>query len=236
MSYAAPRPVLRVVRLGLLPYTEALRVQQRYVQALKASEPGPAPQDTLLLCQHPPVYTIGIRQAPYPAQEQARLQGLGADFQRTDRGGLITFHGPGQLVCYPVLDLRRIHRTLRLYVCGLEGAAIRACGELGVSAERTRDTGVWVTDRKICAIGVHCARHITSHGLALNCNTDLTWFDHIVPCGIQGKGVTSLSQELGREVTVEEVIPSFLEAFQEEFKCTLVMDDTEQHKESGPAS
>ncbi|XP_053561066.1 putative lipoyltransferase 2, mitochondrial [Bombina bombina] len=230
MSRASSRPLLRIVRLGLIPYAEALQEQQRYVQALKNPQTSTdsEPKDTLLLCEHPAVYTVGIRQGPYPAQEENRLQALGADFQRTDRGGLITFHGPGQLVCYPILDLRHIRRSLRLYVCGLEETAIRLCQRLGIQAKRTSETGVWVRDRKICAIGVHCARHITSHGLAMNCNTDLTWFDHIVPCGIKGKGVTSLTQELSRNITVEETIPSFVEAFQEEFKCNMLLEDALQ--------
>ncbi|XP_063806996.1 octanoyl-[acyl-carrier-protein]:protein N-octanoyltransferase LIPT2, mitochondrial [Pseudophryne corroboree] len=221
MAAAAPRPVLRVLRLGLVPYPEAVRAQQRLVREVReAGGPG-----TLLLCEHPAVYTVGIRQDRYPAAEEARLRALGADFQRTDRGGLITFHGPGQLLCYPVLELGRLRRTLRRYVYGLEAAAIGLCRSLGVEAARAPETGVWVRDRKICAIGVHCSRHVTSHGLALNCNTDLTWFDHVVPCGIPDKGVTSLTAELGREVTVEEVIPPFLDAFQEEFKCTLDFHD-----------
>ncbi|XP_075707420.1 octanoyl-[acyl-carrier-protein]:protein N-octanoyltransferase LIPT2, mitochondrial [Rhinoderma darwinii] len=219
---SAGRPVLRVVRLGLLSFPEAVCVQQRCVRGLR---PGDAARgrDTLLLCEHRAVYTVGIRQCP--GEEEARLRALGADFQRTDRGGLITFHGPGQLLCYPVLDLRRLRRSLRDYVSGLEGAVIGLCRGLGLEAERAKETGVWLRDRKICAIGVHCSRHITYHGLALNCNTDLSWFNHIVPCGIVGKGVTSLSAELGREVTVDDVIPQFLEAFEEEFKCSVEYND-----------
>ncbi|XP_056417053.1 putative lipoyltransferase 2, mitochondrial [Hyla sarda] len=218
---SAGRPVLRVLRLGRLPFPEALAVQQRCVRSLQEA-PG---RDSLLLVEHRAVYTVGIRRGPYPGEEEARLRALGADFQRTDRGGLITFHGPGQLVCYPVLDLRRLRRSLRDYVCGLEGSVIGLCRGMGLEAGRAPETGVWVRDRKICAIGVHCSRHITYHGLALNCNTDLSWFSHIVPCGIVGKGVTSLSAELGREVTVDEVVPPFLEAFQEEFNCTVEYSD-----------
>ncbi|XP_072256918.1 octanoyl-[acyl-carrier-protein]:protein N-octanoyltransferase LIPT2, mitochondrial-like [Pyxicephalus adspersus] len=226
MSCSAGRPTLRVLRLGLLSYSEALQAQARSVRL--CAERG---EDRLLLLEHRPVYTVGIRQSRYTGEEEARLRALGADFQRTDRGGLITFHGPGQLVCYPVLSLRRLHRTLRRYVCGLEGAAIGLCRRLGVEGGRSGDTGVWVGERKICAIGVHCSHHITSHGLALNCNTDLTWFNHIVPCGLEGKGVTSLSTELGRVVTVEEVIPSFLEAFQEEFHCTVDFSNKETEEQ-----
>ncbi|XP_040282483.1 putative lipoyltransferase 2, mitochondrial [Bufo bufo] len=220
MSRSAGRPVLRVLRLGLLSFPEALAVQRRCVRAAGA----PGGRDALLLVEHPAVYTVGIRRGP-GEEEAARLRALGADFQSTDRGGLITFHGPGQLVCYPVLDLRRLRRSLRSYVCGLEGAVIGLCRGLGLEAGRAAETGVWVRESKICAIGVHCSRYITHHGLALNCNTDLSWFRHIVPCGIVGKGVTSLSAELGRDVTAEEVIPPFLEAFQEEFGCTVEYTD-----------
>ncbi|XP_073468863.1 octanoyl-[acyl-carrier-protein]:protein N-octanoyltransferase LIPT2, mitochondrial [Aquarana catesbeiana] len=226
MSHSAGRPMLRVLRLGLLSYPEAVRAQAR--SARLCAERG---EDRLLLLEHRPVYTVGVRQSRYSEEEEARLRALGADFQRTDRGGLITFHGPGQLVCYPVLSLRRLHRGLRRYVCGLEGAAIGLCRGLGVTGERAEETGVWVGERKICAIGVHCSHHITSHGLALNCNTNLTWFNHIVPCGIEGKGVTSLSTELGRDVSVEEVIPPFLQAFQEEFNCTLQLSDRGEETE-----
>ncbi|XP_071989910.1 octanoyl-[acyl-carrier-protein]:protein N-octanoyltransferase LIPT2, mitochondrial [Engystomops pustulosus] len=228
MAQFCGRPVLRAVRLGLLPYPEALAAQQRCVQTVRQD----AARGWLLLCEHGPVYTVGIRRGPYPGEEERRLRELGADFQRTDRGGLITFHGPGQLLCYPVLDLRLLRRSLRDYVCGLEGAVIRLCRGLGLQAARRPETGVWLRDSKVCAIGVHCSRHVTYHGLALNCNTDLSWFRHIVPCGIVGKGVTSLSAELGREVTVDEIIPPFLEAFQEEFRCTV----QEEHMEAAGAT
>ncbi|XP_030055853.1 putative lipoyltransferase 2, mitochondrial [Microcaecilia unicolor] len=222
-----PRPVVRVLRLGRLPYAQALTQQQKYVRRhLEARDGGQSPPPhALLLCEHEPVYTVGLRRGPYPQSEEARLRGLGADFHRSDRGGLVTFHGPGQLVCYPLLDLRAFRRPLRLYVAGLEAAAIGLCRRFGLQARRSPHTGVWVGDDKICAIGIHCGRYITSHGLALNCNIDLTWFEHIVPCGIEGKGVTSLSRELDREVTVEEATLPFLKAFEEQFQCTLTFSE-----------
>lgn len=144
------------------------------------------------------------------------------------RGGHVTFHGPGQLVAFPVLDLRRRRLPLRRYVQALEELGLRLCRRLGLGAARALPppfTGVWMGDSKICAIGVHCGNHITSHGLALNCCTDLSWFEHIVPCGLEGKGVTSLSQELGRHVTVEHVLEPFLDSFREVFDCTLVFSE-----------
>ncbi|KAL6471255.1 hypothetical protein MHYP_G00199050 [Metynnis hypsauchen] len=208
-----------VVNLGRIAYRSALQIQQHYIkQHFDSSSQIP---NTLLLCEHYPVYTVGIRRAPYPAEEEQRLKDLGADFFRTNRGGLITFHGPGQLVCYPILNLGCFKKSVRWYVCELERTVIEMCGKFRIKASTSPDTGVWVGNNKICAIGIHCGRYVTSHGLALNCNTDLSWFENIVPCGIVGKGVTSLSRELGRDVRIEEATPVLLEAFSEQFRCTL---------------
>uniref|UniRef100_A0A3Q2R0K8 Octanoyl-[acyl-carrier-protein]:protein N-octanoyltransferase LIPT2, mitochondrial n=1 Tax=Fundulus heteroclitus TaxID=8078 RepID=A0A3Q2R0K8_FUNHE len=226
------RPLVEVVRLGLVSYKEGLRLQQAYVDRHRS---GPA--HALLLCQHSPVYTTGIRNKPYPAPLLDRLRLLGADVHRTNRGGLITFHGPGQLVCYPVLHLGGFRKGVRWYVGQLEKTVISLCSRLGVEAATSPHTGVWVGDNKICAIGIHCGRYVTSHGLALNCNTDLSWFGHIVPCGIEGKGVTSLSRELQRDVSVEETIPHLLDAFREQFSCQLTEGETpEPQQNSGVSS
>ncbi|KAM3615455.1 uncharacterized protein V6R79_002530 [Siganus canaliculatus] len=220
------RPVVQVVRLGLVPYQEALQLQQVYVNQHRS---GPA--HTLLLCQHPPVYTTGIRQQPYPAPLLEGLRLLGAHVHRTNRGGLITFHGPGQLVCYPVLNLSSFKKSVRWYVGQLEQTVIAACRSFGIQASTSPHTGVWVGDNKICAIGIHCGRYVTSHGLALNCNTDLSWFAHIVPCGIEDKGVTSLSAELRRDVSVEEAESHLLDAFRDHFHCQLL--DSPEDGETG---
>ncbi|KAM4627383.1 octanoyl-[acyl-carrier-protein]:protein N-octanoyltransferase LIPT2, mitochondrial [Polymixia lowei] len=213
------RAAVEVVNLGRVSYAEALRVQRSYVK--RHSDFREKRLNALLVCEHPPVYTVGIRQAPYPPDEERRLTLLGAEFFRTNRGGLITFHGPGQLVCYPVLDLACFRKSVRWYVCELERTVIKLCGKFGIKASTSPDTGVWVGDNKICAIGIHCGRYITSHGLALNCNTDMEWFKNIVPCGIVGKGVTSLSLELGRTVTTDETVPYLLDSFREQFDCDL---------------
>lgn len=219
------KPVVEVVNLGRISYGNALQAQRRYIRRhidslsqLPAAEPA---VNALLLCEHPPVYTVGIRTAQYPVEEEERLNGLGAEFHRADRGGLITFHGPGQLVCYPILNLAHFRKSVRWYVAELETTTIRLCCKFGIQAETSPDTGVWVASNKICAIGIHCGRYITSHGLALNCNTDLHWFSHITPCGLKGKGVTSLTQVLGREVTISEAVEPFLETFAAQFNCTL---------------
>ncbi|XP_014931097.2 putative lipoyltransferase 2, mitochondrial [Acinonyx jubatus] len=226
------QPVVRLVRLNRLPYAELLALQERWLrrlqaelgsEALSAAEAG-----ALLLCEPAgPVYTSGLRGGLTP-EETARLRALGAEVRATGRGGLATFHGPGQLLCHSVLDLRRLGLRLRTHVAALESCAVRVCELQGLHGARARPppyTGVWLGERKVCAIGVRCGRHITSHGLALNCCTDLVWFEHIVPCGLVGTGVTSLSEELQRHVSVDEVIPPFLEAFRETYKCTFISED-----------
>ncbi|XP_049582006.1 octanoyl-[acyl-carrier-protein]:protein N-octanoyltransferase LIPT2, mitochondrial [Syngnathus scovelli] len=221
MRTQGPRPLVEVVRLGLLPYREALGVQEAYIKRCQA---GAGAFHALLLCQNPPVYTTGIRHKGRPPAELERLRLLGAQVHNTNRGGLITFHGPGQLLCYPVLHLAAFKKSVRWYVSQLEQTAISACASMGVEASVAPHTGVWVGDNKICAIGIRCSRYVTSHGLALNCDTDLTWFGHIVPCGLEGKGVTSLSAELRRRLTVEEAVPHVLRAFARDFGCQLLDD------------
>ncbi|XP_041055864.1 putative lipoyltransferase 2, mitochondrial [Carcharodon carcharias] len=219
------KPVIEVVNLGRISYVDGMRAQQRFIRrhlnALSQRSTAEPPVNALLLCEHDPVYTIGIRTARYPIEEEERLKRLGAEFYRADRGGLITFHGPGQLVCYPILNLAHFKKSVRWYVGELERTVIQLCSRFGINAETSPDTGVWVRDEKICAIGIHCGRYITSHGLALNCNTDLRWFSHITPCGIEGKGVTSLSRALKREVTTSEAVVPFLETFAKQFNCML---------------
>uniref|UniRef100_UPI00358E7E91 octanoyl-[acyl-carrier-protein]:protein N-octanoyltransferase LIPT2, mitochondrial n=1 Tax=Myxine glutinosa TaxID=7769 RepID=UPI00358E7E91 len=232
-------PPLYVLRLGRVPYGRAMDVQNRLVRAHRAhldgtdwrSNPdarwkeGAHAPDVLVLCEHDPVYTVGLRQTLYPPDEEARLRKLGADFQRTDRGGLITFFGPGMLVAYPVINLARRRCGLRLHVEQLRHAATTTCRSLGVGKAESRgppETGVWMGNKKLCAFGVHCARHITTHGLALYCDPDLSWFQHIVPCGLEGRGVTSLTQELGHRVSTCEAMTALLPAIAEAYGCRLL--------------
>lgn len=146
------KAAVEVVRLGRVSYASALQVQQFYVR--RHLEAPDRPSNALILCEHPPVYTTGLRQAPYPAEEERRLRALGAEFYRTTRGGLITFHGPGQLLCYPVLHLGCFKRSVRWYVCELERTVISLCRTFGINASTSPDTGVWVGENKICAIGI----------------------------------------------------------------------------------
>ena len=216
--------IVRVLWAGRLDYGTAVRLQtaladKHKIQSSDKSENLP---NSLIIVEHPPIYTIGIRDKAYTSESEMKLRKLGADYYRTNRGGLITFHGPGQLVAYPIINLKLFNATVRSYVCQIEKMIIRLCAEFGIKACTSPDTGVWVDDRKICAIGIHASRYVTTHGLALNCNTDLKWFDHIVPCGIVGKGVTSISQQLNTQVTIEDVIPVFKNAFKDQFQCSLI--------------
>ncbi|OQR78366.1 putative lipoyltransferase 2 [Tropilaelaps mercedesae] len=219
------RPTVRLLVLGRMSYLDALNVQRELATKIKSQQKkGVDPDNTLVLVEHSPVYTIGIRTNAYLPSEEERLKKLGADFVRSDRGGLITFHGPGQLVIYPILHLAsftQLCRSIRSYVCHLEQSVIDTCKTFGVEATRTKDTGVWIQGKslKIAALGIHCSRYVTTHGAALNCNTDLTWFDHIVPCGLNGKGVTSLSRELDRNVTIDEVKNIYVAMFEKSFDC-----------------
>ncbi|XP_021437497.1 putative lipoyltransferase 2, mitochondrial [Oncorhynchus mykiss] len=179
-----------VIQLGRISYARALQVQQLYVRRHLDSKDKL--HNALLLCEHPPVYTIRTRHSPF--EEEQRLKLLGAELFRSNRDGFITIHGPGELVCYPIINLGCFKKSVKWYVFELERTGINLFRKYVLKASSSPDTGVWVGNNKICAIGIHCGRYIT---LALNCNTDMGWFENIVPCGIVGKGVTSLSQELG---------------------------------------
>src|SRR5580765_6129905 len=201
-------PKAWLVDLGLISYGPAWDLQRRIVAARKA---GAVP-DVLLLCEHPHVITLGRngRNENLLASEHV-LRQRGVEFHNTDRGGDITYHGPGQVVAYPILNLAEIRRDLAWYVRQLEEIMMRASADFGVAAERRAGrTGVWVAlpeenEEKLGAIGVHVSRWVTSHGLAYNVSTDLRYFDLIVPCGIADKRATSLEKLLGRTVKIEEV-------------------------------
>ncbi len=199
------------VPLGLVPYRDAWDIQLRmHSEVAEGRRP-----DALLLVEHPHVYTLGRRgQEDDILVDSAELARLGVEVHHTDRGGEVTYHGPGQLVGYPILNLRRWGGGPLKYVRTLERVLIETLAELGVSAESEgHPTGVWVGDRKIAAIGVKVSRRTTTHGFALNVCPDLSYFGHIVPCGMPESRVTSLSLELGREVTVGEVAAVLVERF-----------------------
>jgi lipoyl(octanoyl) transferase len=184
-------------------------------------------EDTLILLEHPPVYTAGRRWKPgHIVWTEDRIREAGAELRFIDRGGSLTFHGPGQLVGYPVLDLGARPDALA-FVRRLEEVVIRAGSDVGVELHRSDvQTGAWSGSSKVCAIGVRLARmRVSLHGFALNCTTDLSWYDAIVPCGLPGEGVTSVSELAGRTVTVEEMAPLVARRFEEVFDRSLTASD-----------
>lgn len=229
--------LVAVCRLGRAPYEPTWALQRRLHAALVAGRTAASPPPhALLLVEHPPVYTLGKNgQRAHLLASDADLARIGATFVPVDRGGDITYHGPGQLVVYPILDLDRlrypdggrgadIHRYLR----ELEETVIRTCADFGLAAGRVPGrTGVWIgpdargPERKICALGVRCARWATMHGLAFNVAPDLAHFDLIVPCGIADRGVTSLAHELGTTPDPDTVTDRFLAHFAARFGAAL---------------
>jgi len=196
---------LRVQRAGLVPYDAALVMQAELVAARK----GDLVPDTLLVLQHPPVITLGakVRQSrAHVLASDATLQADGIALYEAGRGGDVTYHGPGQLVGYPILDLKPDRLDAHRYVRDLEEVLIRTCGDFGLPAGRKAGlTGVWIDDEKVAAIGVRLSRWVTSHGFALNVSTNLEHFSRIVPCGIPDFGVTSLAALLTAPPSMDEV-------------------------------
>ncbi|MEW6323713.1 MAG: lipoyl(octanoyl) transferase LipB [Acidobacteriota bacterium] len=213
---------LDVKRLGVVAYGEALALQRALVEQRKKGEIG----DTLLLLQHPHVVTLGVKGDGGRANVVAtpeRLAALGVEVVEAGRGGDVTYHGPGQIVGYPIIDLDPDRRDVHRYVRDLEEVMIRVAGDYGLIAGRLPGlTGAWVMDgpggaEKIGAIGVRISRWVTSHGFAFNVTTDLEYFRLIVPCGIGDRGVTSLAARLGRNVPMSEVEDRFVARFTEIF-------------------
>jgi lipoyl(octanoyl) transferase len=204
---------LEVRRLGTVSYAEALATQRALVEERRA---GRVP-DLLLLLQHPPVITVGVRgdggRSNIVASPE-RLGQLGIEVHETGRGGDVTYHGPGQIVGYPILDLRPDRCDVHRYVRDIEEVLIRVCDDYGVAAERIIGlTGAWVGAAKIGAIGIRISRWITSHGFAFNVSTDLNHFTLIVPCGIGDRGVTSLEKETGRTLAIADVEDAVVRQF-----------------------
>ncbi|HEY2823524.1 MAG TPA: lipoyl(octanoyl) transferase LipB [Candidatus Acidoferrum sp.] len=216
-----------IVDLGFIGYADAFELQKRIVAARKADAIG----DVLLLCEHPHVITLGRsgKRENLLASDRV-LEQKGVEFHATNRGGDITYHGPGQIVGYPVIQLAAIRRDVVWYVRMLEEVMIRACADFGITARREEGkTGAWIdlavgseaskaaAAEKIGAIGVHISRWVTSHGFAFNVATDLRYFDLIVPCGITERKATSLEKVLGRAVKRNETAPKLVEHFGEVF-------------------
>jgi lipoyl(octanoyl) transferase len=215
-------------------YQEELLLKNTQLKSINRANEQPANQANtehrLLMVEHPPVFTLGKsgkREHVLVTEEQ--LKRLGIEFYHINRGGDITYHGLQQVVGYPILDLDKFKTDLGWYLRSLEEVIIQVIAEYGLKGDRSSgETGVWLSPedpfmaRKICAMGIKCSRWITMHGFALNVNTDLSHFEYIVPCGIQGKAVTSLEKELGRKVDYDEVKQKIKFHFEQVFDCDLV--------------
>ena len=211
-----------IITLEPTNYLDALTFQENFFNAkLEKKANSEETENTLILLQHTPVYTLGksgdISNLKVPIEE------TGAEFYQTKRGGDITFHGPGQLVVYPIFDIENFGISVREYVAKLEQCVIECIAEYGLKGERIEDaSGVWLDEgnkkaRKICAVGLKVSRGISMHGLAFNINTDLSYFDHIVPCGLDDKSVTSLEKELGKKLDFFEVQKKLIAQFEKHF-------------------
>ena len=209
---------IEVRRLGTVGYQEAADLQARLVEQRRRDEIP----DLLLLLQHPPVITLGVKSRSTRTNivaSDAQLADAGVDVFESGRGGDVTYHGPGQLVGYPIFNLNPHRRDVHRYVRDVEQALIEAVSAFGIQAGRVEGlTGIWVGNDKLAAIGIRISRWITSHGFALNVATNLSHFDLIVPCGIQGRGVTSMEQLLGRGIGMDEVEKAVETAFAHVFR------------------
>lgn len=230
---------VHIQNLGLIDYKDAWNLQEEIFKSVVAiklqnrdlpdSEKKEV-QHHLLLCEHPHVYTLGKSGSmQHLLANERTLQEQNATFYKINRGGDITYHGPGQLVGYPILDLDEFFTDIHKYLRYLEEIVIKLLAEYGIEGGRLEGaTGVWLDPdvkakaRKICAMGVRCSRWVTMHGFALNVNADLNYFNHIIPCGIADKQVTSIEKELDKKVEMNEIIEKFKKYFAEQFEVNLV--------------
>tara|TARA_S200000501_G_scaffold365670_1_gene399415 strand:+ start:132 stop:854 length:723 start_codon:yes stop_codon:yes gene_type:complete len=231
---------IQIIELGKKGYQDTLKIQELFfnktIELKKANRKGENLTQTdnyLIWVEHNPVITLGKSgKKGHLLLDEKQLKNKKVEYFHTNRGGDITFHGPGQIVAYPILDLDNFFTDIHKYLRFLEEAVILTLQEYNINAGRSQgETGVWLgTDtpfaRKICALGVKASRWVTMHGFALNVNTDLNYFDYIVPCGIQGKAVTSLQNELGRKISIEEVKEKLKIHLSNLFGATFVIQKT----------
>jgi lipoyl(octanoyl) transferase len=229
-------PLVSCHFLGKVDYKEAWDYQEKLFQEgvqrkidLRNGTGQLTPENHLLFCEHPHVYTLGKSgDKEHLLLNEGELEQKNATFYHINRGGDITYHGPGQLVIYPIFDLEQFFTDIHKYMRFLEEAVIRTLAKFGINGERSEGlTGVWlepntVNARKICAMGVKSSRWMTMHGIGFNICTDLNYFNHIIPCGIQNKDVTSVEKEINRSITVEEIIPLILTELKELFGFDIV--------------
>jgi len=218
--------------LGLIDYKKAWDYQEELHQNIvnyKSAKKSEKTENRILFCEHPHVYTIGKSGSENNLLiNKGILDSINATYYRINRGGDITYHGPGQIVGYPIFDLEQIKLGIKNYVSKLEESIIKVLNEYSISAERIKEaTGVWMDTRvpgktrKICAIGIRVSKYVTMHGFALNVNTDLSYFNHINPCGYNDKGVTSMKNEIGKDLDIKEVKKKILKQIINEFEIDL---------------
>ena len=231
---------IEVIDWGRISYKEAWDKQESLFKSIvdiklenrKRNEAGLESIETpnyLVICEHPHVFTLGKSgHEEYMLANAEKLNEIDAEFIKINRGGDITYHGPGQLVVYPILDLDNFFTDIHKYLRFLEEIIIETIAEFGINGDRyTGFTGVWIDPeipqkaRKICAMGIRCSRWVTMHGLALNVHSDLNYFNHIIPCGISDKKVASMSSELEREIAIVDVLPPFKKYFAKQFDAVL---------------
>jgi lipoyl(octanoyl) transferase len=234
---------VELLNLGLIDYKRAWDLQEDLNKASvevkmnqrKKLDFTRQTKHTLILCEHPPVYTLGKSGSlDNLLLSDEGLTNVGAAYYKINRGGDITYHGPGQLVMYPIFDLEKFYTDIHRFLRELEEVVIRVLADYGITAGRYPGyTGVWLDPeddskaRKICAMGIRCSRWVTMHGIAFNINNDLSYFSHIVPCGIKDKDVTSLSQELGRTVDMQEVQQKMLFHMEQVFHISIASQRAE---------
>lgn len=209
---------------GLVGYTDAWRWQQELLRNRIGTGSADAERlrDIVFFLQHPHVYTLGRAATTAHLLFDPQSGSVDAEVHTVERGGKVTYHGPGQLVVYPIFNLARFHKDLHWYVRTIEETIIQSLGHFGLEAGRSQGfPGVWVGDRKIAQVGMNCSKWVTSHGLAINVSPDMRYFGHIVPCGIDDRPVTSMAAELGRDITVEEVAPVVASTFARLFNADL---------------
>lgn len=233
MLSASSNKMVHYQDIGTIGYQEAWDFQENLLKEniqLKAAKQGENTQNHFLICEHPPVFTLGKSgHLENLLINNTTLHEKGIAFYKTNRGGDITFHGPQQIVGYPILDLEKFKTDIGYYLRSLEEVIILTLDEYGIKGDRSPgETGVWIDPqikakaRKICAMGVRCSRWITMHGFALNVNTDLNYFNYIIPCGISDKQVTSMEKELGKTVPTNEVKEKLKKNFEIVFEATIV--------------
>ncbi len=210
-------------RLGTIDYAEAHRLQKELQRKRVGGEIG----DIVLLLEHPPVLTMGrSAKGKHVLATPELLEARGVQVHEVGRGGDVTYHGPGQLVAYPIIDLKPDRKDVRKYVASLEETMIRTCADFGLAAGRVEGlNGAWIGERKVGAVGVRISRWVTMHGLALNVNSELRQFEMIVPCGIQDKGVTSISAELGHTVHVADAFEPIAQHFADLYDADIEWHD-----------